>query len=89
MKLSDDAAPGSIASVRASTRASRKRSRDVVIESAQLFVKSSRRRAAVSDDEVTVMFCGDFCVPNLHTLDDMHSAFVRFVFVLLFVLLYF
>ena len=51
MKLSDDAAPGSIASVRASTRASRKRSRDVVIESAQLFVKSSRRRAAVSDDE--------------------------------------
>ena len=51
MKLSDDAAPDSIASVRASTRVSRKRSRDVVIESAQSFVKSSRRRAAVSDDE--------------------------------------
>jgi len=33
--------------------------------------------SAASDDEVTVMFCGDFCVPNLHTLDDMHSAFVR------------
>jgi len=36
--------------------------------------------SAASDDEVTVMFCGDFCVPNLHTLDDMHSAFVRYVY---------
>ena len=33
--------------------------------------------SAASDDEVTVMFCGDCCVPNLHTLDGMHSAFVR------------
>lgn len=37
--------------------------------------------SAASDDEVTVMFCGDFCVPNLHTLDDMHSAFVRYVYI--------
>ena len=51
------------------------------------WVSTEHAISAVSDDEVTVMFCGDFCVPNLHTLDDMHSAFVRFVFVLLFVLL--
>ena len=48
------------------------------------WVSTEHAISAVSDDEVTVMFCGDFCVPNLHTLDDMHSAFVRFVFVLLF-----
>ena len=44
------------------------------------WVSTEHAISAVSDDEVTVMFCGDFCVPNLHTLDDMHSAFVRFVF---------
>ena len=48
------------------------------------WVSTEHAISAVSDDEVTVMFCGDFCVPNLHTLDDMHSAFVRFVFFLLF-----
>jgi len=41
------------------------------------WVSTEHAISAVSDDEVTVMFCGDFCVPNLHTLDDMHSAFVR------------
>ena len=51
------------------------------------WVSTEHAISAVSDDEVTVMFCGDFCVPNLHALDDMHSAFVRFVFFLLFVLL--
>ena len=44
------------------------------------WVSTEHAISAVSDDEVTVMFCGDFCVPNLHTLDDMHSAFVRYVY---------
>ena len=32
---------------------------------------------AACDEHVTVLYSGDFCVPDVHKLDDMHSAYVR------------